>query len=98
MITDTATHDLTVALSPPGGVLIDAWKTPPDWGDWAQPTRISIIAGGGPGEAFVVIEQAPDARVVLSEDEIQRVIAALSVGLAAMRGYESPAERGVAPA
>ena len=83
-----ATHDLTVVLPPPGGVLIDAWDTPPDWGAFAQPTRITIITGGGPGEALVMIEQVPDARVFLGEAELQRGITALSVGVAAMRGLD----------
>ena len=41
-----------------------------------------------------MIEQAPDPRVYLGEDEIQHVITALSVGVAAMRGLDPLADAG----
>ncbi len=76
------------ALQPVGGILLDAWVTAIDFGvEMSMPTRVSMVSGAGHGEAFAVIEQAPDARIFLGEDEIQRVIAALSVALAAMRGF-----------
>jgi hypothetical protein len=79
-------------LEPPGPILVDQWDSPLDWGDFHQPTRITMIDGAVRGEHFAVIEQAPDARIFLSEAELQRAITALSVALVAMRGFDPGAE------
>lgn len=80
-------------LDAPGGIIVDQWLTPLDWGDdLSMVTKITLLDGGGPGEHFVSLEQAPDARVFLSVDEVQRAITALSVALIAMRGFDPQAD------
>lgn len=79
-------------LEPPGGILLDAWQTPLDWGNFEMVTKISMVDGAVPGEAFVLFEQAPGAQIYLAPDEIQRSIKALSLALVAMRGFDPGAE------